>query len=617
MPVKRFSQQTRESRLGQLVNSQITDGSNLMDALEFMESPMGLGLSLYPVQRVLTKLIFGIPMDKYERKVPIYDLWCDKLLYTLSDTEYIKYLADNGRINITDWREAKVDGYDEADLIVGRRGGKTALVAGIGCYKLYKLLNLRDPQAYYGLQPGSPIDFTMMAQDGEGSDRLLAAFRADVNHAPFFAPFLRHAGDELQFISEADRNGRDVASSIKVVSLACTTNSVRGPSSILLLLDEFAFYRNQIGSNSDAMYEAAAPATMQFKAGGVREGKRESMILIITSPGLKIGKYYTLYRDAMEEGNASETLAFRCSTAEMNPRSDANFLHRQYRANPEKFMAEYGGEFLGTSGTFAPAAIIEQCVDSERKNVEHFSPELVGRKFFWGLDLGIRKDATALAVSHWEKLPERGVTLVFDYISRKMVGLGQYTDVKELPLDELLAWIFEVHQQLPCFDGATDQFGGAWFVQLLKSKEVEGMNLLHLTPAINSQMYLTLRNLMENKQVIFPDNPEFLQEMKLLEASWANKYQIKVEAPNEKNAHDDMADAVAISAYRAQQWALGDGEREIYDLSNSMILPPNPFANPNVGGWDINASLSHLKAVENSVRFSYYGRGGMKNIPHR
>lgn len=607
---KRFSASARESVLGSLVDNHITDGANLLNAVEFAESPQGLGISLYPVQRVLLKLIFGIPMDWDEKEVPVYDVFCENLLYTFKETEYIRYVSDKGRIMITDWREANPEGYNEIDCIVGRRGGKSQLVSAIMAYKLYRLLNLRSPQEYFGLVSGSPIDLTILAQDAEGSSRLYDKLKEDVNRCSFFAPFIKGSTSEMTFVSEADRFKRDITPSIKAMSFPCTTNAVRGPSSYVLALDEFAFYRNQVGVNSEEIYKAAAPATMQFKAGGVREGKRESMILIITSPNGRIGKYYQLYQSAMRMGNDSDILAFRCSTSEMNPRSDVAFLKKEFRENPDSFKAEYGGNFLEAAESYVKLATMNECVDLERPNKIQFEDAAIGRKYFWGLDLGMKHDATALAISHWEpNKTQTGATLVYDYIDRLMVGEGEYVGFKELPLDDLLKWLTHLNRYYPCFKGATDQHGGAMFVQLLESIEIHGLELVHLTSGINSQMYLTMKGLMEQRNIRFPNEEKFLNELKLVEASYVGKYQIRVEAPDEKDAHDDMCDAAALCSWVAQQWALNEGSREF-----RSILEGNSPVGPQIAtGWDVNAPLSVLKSQERMMQMQMRSSIGVQN----
>jgi hypothetical protein len=449
----------------------------------------------------------------------------------------------------------------------------------------------------------------MMAQDSTGSSRLFDKLKADVNRTPFFAPFLKSStSEEISFVSDVDRLNRDVIPSIKVTAHPCTTNAVRGPSSFFLALDEFAFYRKQIGSSSDQMYEAASPATMLFKAGGTREGRRESMIFIITSPEKKIGKYYTLFKSAMEEGPTSPVLAFRCSTAEMNPRSDVSFLRQQHKENPDVFRAEYGGEFLDSSDTFTKKESISECVDESRTNTRVFDTSLIGQKYFWGLDLGTKKDATALAISHWVPYHDGGgPVLVYDFIDRMIVGEGKYEFALELPPEDILQWLEEVNRLLPCFQGVTDQYGGSMFVHLLESRGISGLELLHLSGSINSQMYLILKGMIERRRVRFPNEPTFITEMNLLEATYVGKYQIKVEAPHEKDMHDDQADAVAESAFIAHQWAIGDGAREFTDMAGGFdisavvrqsTLGGASYVDPNTASMSVLRMLDRQSAMQ-------------------
>ena len=396
----------------------------------------------------------------------------------------------------------------------------------------------------------------------------------------------------------------------------CTTNAVRGPSSLLLALDEFAFYRAQIGSNSDEIYKAAAPATMQFKAGGTREGKRESMILIITSPNGKIGKYYDLFQSGMKMGNASDILSFRCSTAEMNPRSDIDFLKKEFRENPDVFRSEYGGDFLEAAQSYVRLTTLEECVDVGRENVTKFKEDAIGRNFFWGVDLGMQHDGTGLAICHWEPMENLGAKLVYDFIGRMMVGEGKYEGFKQLPLEDILVWLQGFNEILPCHKGATDQHGGSMLIQLLQNYGINGLDLVHLTSGINSQMYLVLKGLMEQKKARFPDEKLFLDELKLVEASYVGKYQIKVQAPSEKNAHDDMCDSAALAAWVAQQWSIGEGSREFADILNGWN-PNNFYMGAPKSGMDLQtSSLSELKSYERQMSIIRKVNGGVQN-PYR
>ena len=117
---------------------------------------------------------------------------------------------------------------------------------------------------------------------------------------------------------------------------------------------------------------------------------------------------------------------------------------------------------------------------------------------------------------------------------------------------------------------------------------------------------------MENRQTSFPDHEEFVDEMRLLEASYTNKYQIRVAAPDERGAHDDMADATALAAHMAQTWAIGEGNREIGEIMMGVSQNRIP-GHIEGGGWDNMASMSHLKSVERQVKIAMNPFGSVQN----
>ena len=606
----RFSHKARSSALGKAIESVMEDNRALLNAIDFIESPQGLSVHLYPVQRVIVKAIFGVPMDYKEGTVPVHDPFGEKLLYTFTDREYLEYVYNEGRCNVKDWQDLPIDGFSEAVIFAGRRGGKSQVVSAIGGYALYKLLNNKSPQEYYGLVPGSPIDFTFLAQDDEGSNRLYDKLREDINRGPFFGPYMRSPGgaSALSFVTEADREKRDATPTIHVASYPCTTNAVRGPSSIFLALDEFAHFRSAKGSSSDEVYDAATPATMQFVN---PDKEREALILSISSPLKNVGKMYDLHKLAMEKGVASGIFTLRTSTAEMNPRSDSSFLRREYEKSPMTWKAEYGGNFLESSESFVTEAQIMACVDKDRPNCTSFNVRAIGRQYFWMIDLGMIHDATAMGIGHLEYVnPQKGVELVFDYLDRMMVGekfegpgvvngLGEekYLRHQVLDLNDILLWLEYMNRILPCFRGATDQHGGQQLVQLLELKRIYNVELLNLTPAINSQMYFALKGFIENTRCRFPNSPKFIHELKNVEAEFTNKYQIRVQAPAEKGSHDDMADVAAGVAMLAAEW-LNDEKHLLLDPSGSSLLANERVGMPPAVMPNLDAlSLSDIKTL--------------------
>jgi hypothetical protein len=548
------------------------------------------------------------------------------------------------------------------------------LVAAITCFKLYLLLNIRSPQEFFGLVPGSPIDITYLAQDDTGADRLFKKLSERVNHCSFFEPFVRdNNSKKLTFVCEADRHKRDITPTLTVWSLPCSTNAVRGPSSVFLALDEFAHFRAEKGSTSEDMYAAATPSTVDFHhteriyADGTTEaippeadpdneeevleedisaqvyeknilaprlpgqfGVQDSMIFSISSPLKRVGKMYELHKLALSKGAASSIFTLNCSTAEMNNKVLSKTLRADHEKNPLTFRAEFGGQFLESSESYVTEAAVKSCVDchwdetglptegSTRLNVVSFIPQLhLGRNYFWGFDLGMICDASALAIAHLEYGGGGGIRLIYDYIDRMMVGEHftgpfipqapgekRYENYKVLPLEDILVWMKAINRILPCFRGATDQHGGQQLAQLLELNGIFNFEMLNITPAINSQMAYALRGYIENKLCSFPYEPKFIKELKLVELEVASKYRIRVQAPMEKGAHDDMADAAMLCALLAQNWLVKEGNVHMDPKGIGLLMqqqqsrPPAPLS--NIDG----VPLSTLKVMERTKKLT-------------
>ena len=177
-------------------------------------------------------------------------------------------------------------------------------------------------------------------------------------------------------------------------------------------------------------------------------------------------------------------------------------------------------------------------------------------------------------------------------------GQQKYLNYQVLPLEDILDWLTEMNKFLPCFRGATDQHGGQQLVQLLELKEIKNVELVNLTPAINSQMAYALRGYIESERCSFPYQPKFIQELKLVELEVASKYQIRVAAPQEKGAHDDMADAAMLCAFLAQRWLIDEGNLHLDPSGLSLLMQSQQFKAPvpiaNLDG----VALSTLRVME-------------------
>lgn len=133
--------------------------------VEYVEAPWGLGQTMYPVQRVILKAYYGIPLNNKVRNVRITN-WRKQEEQTFTEAGYLAWLYDQGRSNI---REV-VPGDHRRDLVlaVGRRSGKCILGSSLvltdrGVLKIADLA----PDSPLLPDQSSPLTVTV-AQEGDG-----------------------------------------------------------------------------------------------------------------------------------------------------------------------------------------------------------------------------------------------------------------------------------------------------------------------------------------------------------------------------------------------------------------------------------------------------------------
>jgi hypothetical protein len=139
--------------LSQFSNALVQDNVGI---IEFCESSDFCNKPLYPRQRVLLKLMFLEELDGYEEDVL---------------NEWITISEERGEIRISpkireriDWlRENNYPHFNTVQLVGGRRSGKGHMTGAAIAYKAYKLTQLSNPGAHFGIEPGKDIYFTIVA----------------------------------------------------------------------------------------------------------------------------------------------------------------------------------------------------------------------------------------------------------------------------------------------------------------------------------------------------------------------------------------------------------------------------------------------------------------------
>jgi hypothetical protein len=212
-------------------------------------------------------------------------------------------------------------GCNEAWLIVGRRGGKSMILALIAVY----LAVFRDWRPY--LSPGEVGAIKVLATDRRQARVIHRYCRALLIEVPALRDLVERDGDDEIMLT----NG------LCIEVQTATFRGVRGFTIIAALLDEAAFWRNEASANPDQeILDAIRPAMATVP---------NAMLLAASSPYARRGVLWQAHRRHWATADASAPLIWQAPTLTMNPTVPARVITEAYERDPASAAAEYGAEF--------------------------------------------------------------------------------------------------------------------------------------------------------------------------------------------------------------------------------------------------------------------------------
>lgn len=570
--------------------SKPTKGStseDYVDVIKFVSSIWGLNTKLWPSQKWLLKMFYGIPLSKNKEQVeidglifkgiPIYDQFMMDLKYEFSEIEFLQYLYNEGRCNVKHQKD-----FTELVLAIGRRGSKSAITAMICAYELYKLLSRFSPQEFYRMLDVGTITISAVATSSKQASLLYKVARGYISKCRFFDPFIVADTEEsMVFRTQADidRHGPKSKGTIELLFKPAMGRGLRGPANIVCVFDEFAHFVTEGQSSAEACYDAATPSTATFKDPKTRNP--EGKIICISSPLNKAGLFYSLYQHGIE-GKADSRLCIKAPTWEFNPTISSKYLRDKYSEDPAHFLVEFGADFSDRfCGWIRREDDLIQCIDPNLrpKQVSHNRVP-----HFMGVDIGLVNNGTAVAITHLE-----GDEIVLDYIESRYAKMGIYKDIDQLDFESIADWIADLCKKFYIWKGSFDQREGLPLEQALKKRGIKSLEMEYATREKNSQMYMVFRLLLMDKKIHLFDYPipenkehcEYIEELLELQEQKKSKYLIEVSAPQLPNKFDDMSDALARSIWLAQG-RIGDKK---FVKTTRSILNYGGLKKPFMGGY--------------------------------
>ena len=388
--------------------------------------------------------------------------------------------------------------FREAVLIVGRRGGKSRVLASIAVC----LATLRDYTQY--LAPGEVATIAV-----------LAANRPQARSIFRYALGLLKAIPALQPLIEDDNTEAITLNNRVVIEISTASfRTARGYSFAGVLCDEIAFWRqDESSANPDVEILRALRPGMASIPG--------SILLLASSPYAKRGELHAAYRRHFGKDGA-RVLVWKAPTNVMNPRIDPAVIAEAYESDPEAAAAEYGAEFRSDLADFVTREIVEAVTAIGRSEL----PPMPGIVYSAFVDpSGGASDAMTLAIAHLE-----GNVPVLDAVREARPPFSPEAIVMQFAT--LLKAYGIAHV-------TGDRYGGEWPRQRFREHGIQ----YDASAKPKSDIYIDLLPLLNAGRVELLDVPRLAAQLVGLERRTARSGRDSVD--HTPGSHDDLANAVA------------------------------------------------------------------------
>lgn len=227
----------------------------------------------------------------------------------------------------------------EGWLIVGRRGGKSRILAFIAAY----LATFVDWTPF--LVPGEVGVISVIASNRKQCRSIMSYLTAFLVNHPLLSDRVKSASDEEIQLT----NG------VVIEVVTCSFKSVRGRTIIACLADEAAFWASEDGSNpASEVIAAIRPAMATIP---------DAMLLVASSPYARRGPLFDAWQRYWGKDN-KKVLCWRAPTWVMNPNltRESEVIAEEYEKDPASANAEYGAEWRDDVAAFIDPTVVQNAI---------------------------------------------------------------------------------------------------------------------------------------------------------------------------------------------------------------------------------------------------------------
>lgn len=527
--------------------------AGLVDILEFAESEYFLNVRLQPVQRLILRLLYKLPLCDDLGDDPIIikdDTNRVEIARFQSEYDFLMYLYQHGKINSMDF-----ENIFEVYFIVGRRGGKNFLSCIVAAYSLYTVLSLDDPHDYFKIDSTTELGLPLISNTQTNATRLFRELKARISGCSFFKNYFatEPTGQSIFFHTRrALSSGNAQSFGLIHVQVLAANAGVRGSSNFFFICDEFAHFSDAGSQVKDefldtVIYKAMMPSLSTFMDD---EGNPFGKAVFISSPNGKRGHMYNIYVSSRDDRN---TLVLNIPSWWSNPNKLVpQLLISEKKKSELSFRQEYGAEFVEKETTFVPNVNV---LRASFEDADYLATHVDLRyRHYMALDLALTSDNATISICHYESHRDRNVSDEYSslvssddvYVFDEIVCLQPVNGA--IPVDSIINKILLLNKRYNVVKVGFDQWSAEMFRQSLVSRGVRlNLEQMNATARSNDLWARTFKSFLLSGQLVFPEDGTgaLFDEIIQLKERITGQF-IKVE---NTVGHDDMFSSMLKSLY--------------------------------------------------------------------
>jgi hypothetical protein len=397
----------------------------------------------------------------------------------------------------------------EAWLVVGRRGGKSFVLALIAVF----LAAFRDWRSFLG--PGEMGTIMIIAKDRQQA-RVIKRFITGLLHE---TPMLQ------QVIEEETRERIQLRNRVIIETHTASFRSTRGYTIIAALLDEVAMWpTDETSAEPDIeVINAIKPGMATIP---------NSILLCASSPHARKGALWDAHRKHFGK-DGDPILVWQAGTRSMNATVPQSYIDQHVADDPARAATEYGAIFRSDLEGYISREVVQACVGDY---YEIMPTRDHNYRAFCDPASGIGEDSFTLAIAH-----RHGDDVVVDCVREIRPPFSPQAAISELAA---LAKSYRVDKVVG------DHYGGEF------PRELFSKFGLSYEPSkqFKSDLYRELLPLLNSKKIVLPKHDKLFNQIVGLERKVARGGSDSIDHPARAGCHDDVANASAGAAFLAMSY---------------------------------------------------------------